>query len=65
MSVRSFKKGNTMLHPIAYFAPSTILLMVGTISDRMPRVRYTRNGGMRFLRVGRVQLSFCICRKPL
>lgn len=24
--------------------------------------RYTRNGGMRFLRVGRLQFSFCVCR---
>ena len=27
--------------------------------------RYTRNGGMRFLRVGRIQLSFCLCRNML
>ena len=24
--------------------------------------RYTRNGALRFLRVGRVQLSWCICK---
>lgn len=28
-------------------------------------VRYTRNGGMRFLRIGRLQLSWCMCRAPL
>lgn len=27
------------------------------------RVRYTRNGGIRFLRIGRLQFSFCICKK--
>ena len=31
----------------------------------LPRVRYTRNGGMRFLRVGRVQMSWCLCRKGI
>lgn len=28
-------------------------------------IRYTRNGGMRFLRIHRLQLSFCICRNGL
>ena len=27
------------------------------------RVRYTRNGGLRFLRIGRFQFSFCLCRQ--
>jgi len=26
-------------------------------------IRYTRNGGIRFLRIGRLQFSFCICKK--
>ena len=26
-------------------------------------VRYSRNGALRFLRIGRVQLSFCICKR--
>jgi hypothetical protein len=25
-------------------------------------IRYTRNGALRFLRVGRIQLSWCICK---
>jgi hypothetical protein len=25
-------------------------------------IKYTRNGGIRFLRIGRIQLSFCICK---
>lgn len=25
--------------------------------------RYTRNGGMRFLRIGRIQMSFCLCKR--
>lgn len=29
------------------------------------RVRYTRNGGMRFLRIGRLQMSWCVCKTPL
>ena len=28
-------------------------------------VRYTRHGGMRFLRVGRLQVSWCMTRKPI
>ena len=28
-----------------------------------PRVSYRRVGGLRFLRVGRLQMSFCLCRK--
>jgi hypothetical protein len=32
---------------------------------RKVRVRYTRNGGMRFLRVHRLQMSWCVCRNPL
>lgn len=27
-------------------------------------IRAFRVGGLRFLRIGRLQLSFCICRKP-
>lgn len=33
--------------------------------DMLPRTRYTRNGGMRFFRISRFQLSWCICRRPL
>lgn len=32
---------------------------------RLPRVRYTRNGGMRFLRIGKLQMSWCICRRGI
>ncbi|MBZ4270903.1 hypothetical protein LAM69_23765, partial [Mycobacterium tuberculosis] len=31
---------------------------------RLPFVRFTRNGALRFLRIGRLQLSWCMCRKP-
>ena len=31
----------------------------------LPCWRYTRNGGMRFLRVGKLQLSWCICKRGL
>lgn len=27
--------------------------------------RYTRNGGMHFFRLGRLQLSWCVCRASL
>lgn len=27
-------------------------------------LRYRKVGGLRFLRIGRLQLSFCVCRKP-
>ena len=26
-------------------------------------IRYTRNGGIRFFRFGRLQFSFCICKR--
>ena len=25
-------------------------------------IRYTRNGALRFLRIGRLQMSWCICK---
>jgi hypothetical protein len=31
----------------------------------LPRVRYTKNGGMRFLRIGRLQMSWCVCRNSI
>ena len=31
----------------------------------LPRVRYTHSGGMRFFRIGRLQTSFCWCRRSL
>lgn len=31
---------------------------------RLPAVRITRTGGLSFLRIGRLQLSWCLCRKP-
>lgn len=37
----------------------------GFIPHRAPRVRYTKNGGMRFLRIGRLQTSWCICKRGL
>lgn len=35
------------------------------MSRIFPVTRYTRNGGMRFLRIGRLQLSWCVCRSSL
>lgn len=32
---------------------------------QLPRVRYTRNGGLRFFRIGRLQLSWCVCRASI
>lgn len=31
----------------------------------LPRTRYTRNGGMRFFRIGRLQTSWCVCKRSL
>ena len=28
-------------------------------------MRYTKNGGMRFLRLGRLQMSWCVCRTSI
>ena len=46
-------------------APYIILAWLGTLATigAWPRMRYRRVGGLRFLRVGRVQMSWCLCRK--
>lgn len=31
----------------------------------LPRTRYARNGGLRFFRIGRLQLSWCVCRNAI
>jgi hypothetical protein len=28
-------------------------------------MRYTRVGGIRFVRIGRLQFSFCVCRRSI
>lgn len=46
----------------------TLALFSGSMAHAaafLPRVRYTRNGRMRFLRIGRIQTSFCICNRSL
>ncbi len=42
-----------------------VLADAASFMPALPRVRYTRNGGMRFLRVGRVQMSWCLCRRGI
>jgi len=32
---------------------------------RMPGFRYSKVGGLRFLRFGRLQLSFCVCKASI
>ena len=34
-------------------------------AETSKRFRYAKQGGLRFIRIGRVQMAFCICRKPL
>lgn len=51
--------------PLAMFAPGAACLGLAMIGDALPATRYTRNGGMRFLRIGRVQMSWCVCRSSL
>jgi hypothetical protein len=37
-----------------------------TVTDwQLPRARYTRRGGMRFFRIGKLQFSFCVCRESI
>lgn len=36
---------------------------LGIVAILMPRPRYFRVGGLRFLRIGQVQLSLCVCRR--
>lgn len=35
-------------------------IVVATLT--LPRVRYTRRGALRFIRIGRLQLSFVVCK---
>jgi hypothetical protein len=42
---------------------STASLVYATLSAFLPAAKYTKVGGLRFVRLGRVQLSFCFCRK--
>lgn len=36
-----------------------------TFGDLLPRMRFRRVGGLSFFRVGRLQLSWCVCRASL
>lgn len=59
---------------LAYTASAALFAVIGYECLRAARierevmgtprfVRYTRNGGLRFLRIGRLQFSFCMVRK--
>ena len=55
---------------LTYLRAGRMIVETTAIGPRrvaLPRrwYRYTRNGGMRFLRVGRLQLSWCICNRSL
>lgn len=54
-----------MLANIAGLGSIACFTAAGLLAIAAPRVRYTRNGGMRFLRVHRLQLSWCICRRGI
>jgi hypothetical protein len=49
------------------FALVLIHAVLSAAGIRLPATRYTRNGGMRFFRIGRVQMSGAWCRvaKPV
>lgn len=49
-----------MVHPLTMFAPSIVLFTAAML----PRVRTRRVGGIRFVRVGRWQVTVCKCRTP-
>ena len=37
-----------------------------TVTDwQLPRVRYFRRGGLRFLRIGKLQVSYCVCKESI
>jgi hypothetical protein len=54
-----------MLQTLAGFGSLACFGAAGLLAIAAPQVRYTRNGGMRFLRVHRLQLSWCICNRSL
>lgn len=50
---------------------TTSLILIGLTAplmhaaDMLPRMRYRKVGGLRFLRVGRFQFSFCKCKESI
>lgn len=52
---------------------SNALLIIGfvgvgihTVADwQLPRIKYMRRGGLRFLRIGRLQFSYCLCKESI
>lgn len=53
------------METIIAIAPLPVFLGVLATIGGMPRCRYTKNGGMRFLRIGRLQMSWCVCRTSI
>lgn len=48
--------------------PLAMLMFAGCLAhaaEMLPRTRYFKVGGLRFFRVGRLQASWCICRKAM
>lgn len=48
--------------------PLAMFLFAGCLAhaaEILPRTRYSKHGGMRFFRIGRLQTSWCICRNAL
>ena len=50
-----------MAYAIALSTPLASMVF----APMLPSVRYTKVGGLRFLRIGRLQLSFCVCRNSI
>lgn len=49
--------------PILLFAPAAMLASVAVARDSLAtRISYMRRGGIRFLRIGRLNVSFSIAR---
>ena len=56
------------INGVAQMLTIALFGFVGSLAhavELLPRTRYTKRGGMRFFRIGRLQTSFCICKKGL
>lgn len=70
---RMFAEPRLIRHTSTRLPDMTHFILIGFTSVlahtaldwQLPRVRFTRNGGLRFFRVGRLQLSWGVCRASI
>ena len=64
LTTASFIGASSYLSAVAIvFVPPAARRAKAAISSRLPIMKGKRVGGIRFLRIGRYQFSFCKCRR--